>query len=177
MSLPVRVSQSELTAKKVLDQYFGNIKHLDNYRPSWLNGLELDRYYPTMGIAIEFQGDQHSRMVPVMHKGPEDFEKQLRNDTEKRHICEARGIKLHAINLLDLDRFTVAEFAKKLAREGGDYARRKGDKNEIYKLSRIRFDEPDKDLMRRVDRLSHHRRDYYHGTRKNKSWWKKLLRI
>lgn len=176
MSQPIRVSQSELIAKKVLDQYFGRIGHLDNIRPDWLNGLELDRYYPTMGIAIEFQGDQHSRIVPVMHKGPEDFQKQLKSDTEKRHICEGRGIKLYAINLLDLDRFRVTEFAKKLAREGADYAKRSGNKNEAYKLSRIRFDEPDKDLMVKVDRLSHHKRDYYRGTN-SKSWWKKLLRL
>ena len=177
MPTPIRVSHSELTAKKVLDQYFGNIKHLDNYRPSWLDGLELDRYYPTMGIAIEFQGDQHSRIVPVMQKGPEDFQKQARNDTKKRHICESRGIKLHAINLLDLDRFSVVNFAKRLAKEGDEYARQKGDKGEIYKISRIKFEEPDKDLMIKVDRLSHHRRDYYRNPQKNKSWWKKLLKI
>ena len=175
MSTPIRVSHSELTAKNVLDQYFGNIKHLDNIQPEWLNGLELDRYYPTMGIAIEFQGDQHSRVVPVMQKGPADFQRQLNADTEKRHLCEGRGIKLYAINLLDLDRFRVVEFVKKLAREGADYAKMNGYKGDAYKLSRVRFDEPDKTLMRKVDRLSYHRKDYYRETTKKKSWWKRLL--
>ena len=176
MTTPIRVSQSELTAKNVLDQYFGSIKHFDNYRSDWLNGLELDRYYPTMGIAIEFQGDQHSRIVPVMHKGPADFQRQVNLDTEKRHACEGRGLKLYAINLLDLDRFRVLTLAKKIAKEGADYAQKNGYKNDLYSISRIRFEEPDRNLMRSVDRLSHSRKDYYKGSPAKKSWWNRLFK-
>ena len=166
------VSQSELTAKNVLDQYFGNIKHLDNHRPDWLGGQELDRYYPTLGVAIEFQGDQHSRVVPGMHKGPADFQKQVSLDTQKRHLCDEKGIKLYAINLLDLDRFRVVNFAKKIAQEGQNYAQKNGYKSDAYKISIIRFDQPEEKLMRSVDRLSHPRKEYY---QKRKPWWKKLL--
>jgi hypothetical protein len=175
MSRPIKVSQSELTAKKVLDKYFGNIKHLDNYRPEWLKGLELDRFYPSLGVAIEFQGDQHSRVVPGMHKGPSDFQRQVDLDTQKRHNCEKRGIKLYSINLLDLDRFRVVDFAKKIAKDGSDYTLKNGDKNEHYKISRIRFDPPEEHLMRKVDRLSHIRKSYYQPGKK--SWWQRIFGI
>jgi len=177
MNQPIRISQSELVAKKVLDQYFGNIKHFDNHRPDWLNGMELDRYYPTMGIAIEFQGDQHSRIVPIMQKGPEDFQHQVNLDTKKRHICESRGIKLHSINLLDLDRFRIQNFAKSLAKEGTVFAEKNGYRDEVYKLSRIKFEEPDPSLMRSVDRLSHSKKDYYKEPKSRKSWLQKLFKL
>lgn len=173
----IHISQSELIAKKVLDQYFGNIKHLDNYRPDWLNGLELDRYYPTMGIAIEFQGDQHSRIVPVMQKGMEDFQHQVDLDTQKRHSCEAKGIKLHSINLLDLDRFRVVSFAKNLAKEGLIFAQKNGYKEDGHKISKIRFEEPDPGLMRSIDNLSHSKKDYYKNPKLKKSWLQKLFKL
>ena len=57
MSGKVQVSHSELLAKQVFDQYLGNFEKIDNVRPDWLQGLEIDRLYPTLGVAIEFQGD------------------------------------------------------------------------------------------------------------------------
>ena len=30
-----------------------------NYRPDWLFGMELDIFYPELGLAFEFQGHQH----------------------------------------------------------------------------------------------------------------------
>ncbi len=175
MELPVRVSHSELTAKEILDKYFGNIRHLDNYKPEWTEGLELDRFYPSLGIAIEFQGDQHSRIVPGMHKGPEDFQRQIDMDTQKRHACKRQGIKLYNISILDLDRFKVVGLVKKIAEEGSAYASKHGYKDDLHKLSRIRFEEPDEGLMRKVDRLSHLRKSYYQP--KKKSWWQKLFKI
>jgi len=174
--VPGRVSHSELTAKQILDKYFGTFKSLDNYRPDWLEGLEIDRYYPTLGIAIEFQGDQHSRMVPGLHKGPDDFQRQIQRDTKKRQILESRGVRLYDINLLYLDRMRVVNLAKKIARDGTAYARKNNNSSDFYKLSNIRFGEPDKDLMRKVDRLSHIRKSYYKPGKK-KSWIKKLLGI
>ena len=170
------VSHSELLAKQVLDQYFGNFKELDNARVSWLEGLEIDRLYPSLGIAIEFQGDQHYRVVPGMHRGPVDFQKQLHLDTKKRNLLEKQGIKLYSINLLDLDRFRVKNLLRKMAEDGKIYALNKGYKEEIAKLQRIRWDqEPDEILMRRTDRISKMKKSYYQPVKK--TWWKKILGV
>ena len=174
MNQEMRISHSEFTTKQILDTFFGGFKKLDNIRPDWLEGLEIDRYYPTLGIAVEFQGDQHSRIVPIMHKSPQDFQKQIQRDTKKRQILESRGIKLYDLNLLNLDRLRVVNLAKRMAADGANYAKKNGDKDEIYKLSRIRFEEPNDDLMKKVDRLSHIKKTYYKPNKK-KSWIKKIF--
>lgn len=176
MSKGIHISHSETLAKQILDQYFGGFKKLDNARPEWLKGLEIDRFYPTIGIAIEFQGDQHFRTVPGMHKNPADFQKQVQFDTKKRELIEKQGMKLYAIDLLDLDRFRVKNLFKRVAADAENYVRAKGDKQELTKLQKIRWDqEPDEHLMRRTDRLSKMKKSYY---RKNKkSWLRRLLRV
>jgi hypothetical protein len=174
MSKEVRISHSETLAKQILDQYFGEFKKLDNVRPDWLSGLEIDRFYPTLGIAIEFQGDQHYRTVPGMHKGPADFQRQLQLDTQKRDLIEKQGMKLYPIDLLDLDRFRVKNLFKRMAVDGERFAWSKGNKQELAKLQKIRWDwEPDKNLMRQSDRFSKMKKNYYRP--KKKSWWNKLL--
>jgi len=176
MSGKVQVSHSELLAKQVLDQYLGGFKKIDNVRPDWLDGLEIDRLYPTLGVAIEFQGDQHFRVVPGMHRVPADFQKQLHLDTKKSRIIEENGLKLYSINLYDLDRFRVKNLLKRVAEDGKKYAQKKGYLEEVTKLQRIRWDlEPDRQLMRRSDRLSKMKKSYYRSSKK--SWWRRLLRV
>jgi len=176
MSTQVRVSHSENLAKQVLDQYLGQFKKLDNVRPEWLGGLEIDRLYPTLGVVIEFQGDQHYRTVPGMHKGPDDFRRQIANDTQKAQAISQKGLKLYAINLYDLDRFRVKNLIKKIVQDGKRYAESNGYKTEILKINNIRWDqEPDEILMRRSDRMGKMRKSYYKPSRK--SWWKKLLGV
>lgn len=176
MSTLTRVSHSENLAKQILDQYLGNFKKLDNVRPEWLNGLEIDRLYPTLGVAIEFQGDQHYRTVPGMHKGPEDFRRQIANDTQKAQAVSQKGMKLYAINLYDLDRFRVKNLIKKMVGDGKAFAQANGYKTEVLKLNNIRWDqEPDERLMRRSDKMGKMRKSYYKPNRK--SWWRKLLGV
>ena len=172
----IKVSHSELTAKQILDKYFSRFRKLDNQHLSWLEGLEIGRYYPDLGVAIEFQGDQHSRIVPGMHKGPEDFQRQIDLDTKKRQILESRGIRLYDINLFQLDRMRVLDLIKRIAKDGSEYSLKRGRKDIHYKLSTIRFEEPETYLMRKVDRLSHIKKNYYKPGKK-KSWLKKLFRI
>ncbi|MEX0621701.1 MAG: hypothetical protein WD187_01800 [Candidatus Woykebacteria bacterium] len=174
MSSEVRVSHSEMLAKRILDQYFGQFRKIDNVRPDWLERLEIDRFYPTLGLAIEFQGDQHYRVVPGMHAGPEDFQKQVTLDSKKIGLVEKQGYKLFSINLYDLDRFRVRNLFKTMAEQGREYASNKGLREEVSKIDRIRWDvEPDERLMRRTDRLGKMKKNYF--TRAKKSWWKRLL--
>ena len=176
MSTKVRVSHSENLAKQILDQYLGSFKKLDNVRPDWLNGLEIDRLYPTLGVVVEFQGDQHYRTVPGMHKGRDDFRRQIANDTQKAQAIFNRGMKLYAINLYDLDRFRVKNIIKKMAQDGKAFAQANGYKTDVLKLSSIRWDqEPDEALMRRSDRMGKMRKSYFKPN--SKSWWRKLLGV
>jgi hypothetical protein len=73
---------------------------LENYRPNWLFGMELDFFFPEHNVAIEFNGDQHYFATdlsasPYAQKG---------RDSRKRDICKARGIKLLVFKAIDLAR-------------------------------------------------------------------------
>lgn len=64
-----------------------------HYRPSWLDGLELDIYIKEENIGIEYQGQQHYK--PVRHWGGEEGLKNVRlRDQRKKELCKKYGIKL-----------------------------------------------------------------------------------
>ncbi len=71
---------------------------LVNYRPEWLNGLEIDFYLPKLFLPIEFQGEQHYE--PTF--GEETLEKTKLNDTRKKQILLDRGEPLVSIQSGDL---------------------------------------------------------------------------
>lgn len=75
----------------------GKTPEVDVY-PKWLNGMELDLFYPEWDLAIEFQGQQH--YVPTY--GANALRKQQAIDKRKRHLCEANGILLVRFDLVDL---------------------------------------------------------------------------
>lgn len=67
-------------------------------------GLELDVYYPALGLAVEVQGAQHGRWVRHFHPTAEDHAAQRRRDALKRALCEENDVVL-----LELDEdFTAA---------------------------------------------------------------------
>jgi hypothetical protein len=76
----------------LLDVVFGKQGTWDNYRPSWLMGLELDRYYKNLNLAFEFQGDQH-------YTDPD----QQRRDREKVDLCVPNNVLLLQLKASDLD--------------------------------------------------------------------------
>ncbi len=62
--------------------------------------MELDRYYPTAGVAIEYNGDQHYEETDLATF--EETVKQVGRDAMKAFICKARGIELAIIHPEDL---------------------------------------------------------------------------
>jgi len=67
--------------------------------PSWLindngNRLELDGYNDELGIAFEYQGEQHFRQVSYLKDTKEVFAKRQKHDQIKKELCAQYGIIL-----------------------------------------------------------------------------------
>lgn len=56
--------------------------------------LSYDFYLPKPNILIEYQGEQHEKYIPGLHKSKKDFEKQVEHDRRKRKYAEQHNIKL-----------------------------------------------------------------------------------
>ncbi len=67
-------------------------------KPEWAQLLELDLFYPQWDLAVEFQGQQH--YVPTY--GGNALRRQQMADKRKRDLCEANGILLIRLDLVDL---------------------------------------------------------------------------
>ncbi len=80
--------------------------YADNASPDWLLNpytrelMELDRYYPSAGVAVEYNGDQHYEETDLATF--EETVKQVGRDAMKAFICRARGIDLVIIRPEDL---------------------------------------------------------------------------
>lgn len=76
--------------------------YIDNGYYSWLHSpkgspLQLDRYYPDLNIAFEYNGRQHYEFNPYMHKNRAAFEYLRKCDLAKRRECKERGVTLITI--------------------------------------------------------------------------------
>lgn len=85
-------SASESDLRVLCARVMGETQVLYNYRPLWLNGLEIDIYYPTRKLAIEYNGSQHYRRSAL--QSGRQLGKVQERDERKAQILEAKGIKL-----------------------------------------------------------------------------------
>lgn len=73
-------------------------KSFPKCRPRWLEGLELDGYCDELGIAFEYNGEQHYQVVPEWHRnGGDDLEAQKARDAKKTRLCEKNWVVLIVI--------------------------------------------------------------------------------
>ena len=56
--------------------------------------MQLDRYYPDLKLAFEFNGQNHYEYIPFIHKDKEEFEYYQECDALKKKICKELGITL-----------------------------------------------------------------------------------
>ena len=68
-------------------------------KPLWLRSetghrLELDGYNEHIGLAFEYQGQQHYEYLPFFHKSYDDFKQRQYWDEHKRKVCESQEVKL-----------------------------------------------------------------------------------
>lgn len=70
----------------------------ENYRPNWLHGMELDLYFDSLNLGVEFQGDQH--YIPVF--GVSSCSAQKWRDRSKKAICRDLGVRFLCLEAIDL---------------------------------------------------------------------------
>lgn len=84
---------NETTLKHIVKELFPNLEVIAHYRPSWLDGLELDIYVPEIKLAFEYQGIQHFQAVKHWG-GKEKLKIQQEHDKRKKQICDNLGVTL-----------------------------------------------------------------------------------
>ena len=91
-------SKGEIECRRVLERIF--LRPFPNQRPSFLmNGitgkpLELDCYNHELGIACEYNGAQHYKYTPGMHRNHDAFRTQQYRDEMKQRLCKENNVFL-----------------------------------------------------------------------------------
>lgn len=103
--------KNEQKCREILEAYF-NTK-FPKRRPSWMNRLELDGYCEELGIAFEYNGEQHYEYNPFFHRGGlDDFNKIVSNDKLKLVYCKENKVTLlvipHTVKFNDLEEYILA---------------------------------------------------------------------
>lgn len=100
------VSNQENRMKSILDIILPQQKYLDNYRPNWLmnpqtgHNLELDRFYPDLNIAFEFNSFTHKK---------KNDEAQWKRDRIKKNLCAKNKISLLIVKPSELSILKIRE--------------------------------------------------------------------
>lgn len=78
--------------------------------------LELDMYCESLGVACEYQGEQHYRYIKHFHKNKDAFRMQQYRDWVKEKLCKENNIKLilvpYTVKIQDIHNFILAEVRK-----------------------------------------------------------------
>ena len=91
---------SETILAEIINGIFPSATSIRHYRPSWLEGLELDIFLPEKNIAFEYQGIQHFKAIDHWG-GEEQLTIQQEHDARKKRICTEKGVNLIYINYND----------------------------------------------------------------------------
>lgn len=139
--------------RKHIEVWFGNTEIKEDYRPDWLNGLEIDLFLPEHGIAIECQGLQHKYYAPRYQASEKDFYRQHHRDVVKRRAIGDRGIIMIAA-------YSISELRRKLKK-----IERKANKRHRYPGFQIKSNPIPRALQVETDK-------YYRdiGKKKREEW-------
>lgn len=104
--------KEETRLYNVLLEMLPSFKIFRNYRPDWLQRLELDIFIPELSLGIEYQGIQHFQ--PLQHwGGKEAF--QIRKEHDQRKLELAQNNKVSIIYFTYRDTITTELVQKRLA--------------------------------------------------------------
>jgi len=93
-------SKVQSLAGEAIRFWFAEEDVLENHRPYWLFGMELDFYIQRLKIGFEIQGEQHRQFVAKFHRSPEDFQRQCARDDRKCKLN--RVVLVEVFSLLEL---------------------------------------------------------------------------
>lgn len=83
--------KSELDLFRLVHKHYPSAIY--QYKADWLGLQSLDIYIPDLRIGIEYQGEQHYRVVDFFG-GEEGFKKRQELDERKRKLCIENNVKL-----------------------------------------------------------------------------------
>lgn len=87
-------SKIQFATKQFLKKYWQHHIVFEEF-PVAGTKLTLDFYNANKKIAVEVQGEQHTKYVPFFHNGNKaNYISQLRRDVSKNNFCELNGITL-----------------------------------------------------------------------------------
>lgn len=92
-------TNGEIIMFRALDEILKNREYINHGYYSWLmspknSPMQLDRYYPGIKLAFEFEGKVHSEYSPYIHGTYEEFEYYNECDRIKKEICHDYGVTL-----------------------------------------------------------------------------------
>jgi ankyrin repeat protein len=131
---------SESTLFALLKKSFPNQVVLQHARPEWIGRQHLDVYFPRLNLAVEYQGAQHDRAVPIF--GGEvglSVRKQL--DKKKKELCRVNGCRLIEIFPGEPMQQVVEEIKSHIGEKGIFFDVTPANEIEIIVHSRPTFDD------------------------------------
>ncbi|NQU63076.1 MAG: hypothetical protein HQ517_02165 [SAR324 cluster bacterium] len=84
---------SETMLFKTIQFLFPSNQVIHHYRGKELDGLELDVWLPELKIGVEYQGEQHYKVIEHWG-GVEGLKNRKLNDQKKKKLCKELGYKL-----------------------------------------------------------------------------------
>lgn len=95
----VKKSKGEFALNKILNDIFPLAVSIDGGYYSFLPSpkgypMQLDRYYPRLHLAFEYNGKQHEQDNDYFYHSDEEFEYRKRCDELKQTLCTKNNIKI-----------------------------------------------------------------------------------
>ena len=101
---PRCINKTEVLCGEVLMELLPNSKFIKTRALEWLKvgksnyPLELDFYSEELSLAFEYDGRQHSEVVPFFHKNENDLRNQIKRDKLKESLCDDNDVTLIRIS-------------------------------------------------------------------------------
>lgn len=103
---------SETMLYKIVKTILAPKEVIRHYRGKELDGLELDIWIPDLKLGIEYQGEQHFKVMEQWG-GEEGYKKRVANDIRKKQLCKKWGY--HLIEFIHDEELTPEFVERKLS--------------------------------------------------------------